>query len=164
MYRCRAQYPVWQPIRPGQATAAGQTGVVDDRSLLIDEINTIGLPVGIILGKVVTWLTEKTLESVELEFQQRAFIDIAGPIDANFAAGAGQVRGAVILEPSGLDQQVAPAQRGPAFHHRFQIGVAKQALTGDKCRQGAARHGDLLLQPGTGAECQWRLIRLSVSA
>ena len=56
----------------------------------------------------------------------------------NTAAGPGQITGLVIVQPISLDHQVAPAQHGFTLHHRVQIGVAKQPLTGYKGRQRTA--------------------------
>ena len=111
---------------------------MNDGPLFVHEIDAVSLTIGIVFWKVITWLIEETLKSVQLEFQQRAFIDIASAVDADFAAGPGQITGLVLVQPFSLDHQVAPAQHGFTLHHRVQIGVAKQPLTGYKGRQRTA--------------------------
>ena len=72
-----AQDPVRHPARPGPALAGGVGRVADDRPLLVDEVDPVGLAVSIVAQKPVTRLVEEALERFDLEFELGALEDIA---------------------------------------------------------------------------------------
>ena len=89
---------------------------------------------GVVLCEVEAGVLKKALEAFHLELQQRAFVDIAAPVDAHMAAGTGLVGGLVVLQPVGANSGLGLAQDGVALHHGFQIGPAGNTVTLQKNR------------------------------
>ena len=92
----------------------------------------------LVLQEFIAGLLEEALKGAELEFQQRALIDIAGTVDTHISVRPGQVGGLVILHPVGLDYQVSAAQHGMALDHAFVVRAPADAVALDKRRQRAA--------------------------
>ena len=115
---------------------------------------------GFVQQELVTWRHEKAFGGIHLELQQRAFVNIAGAVDADIAARFGEVIRRVILQPVGADDGVAPAEFRIALQHRIQIGASAGALAAQESGRAAA-HGlrNLFLQARAGLQNQWRQIR-----
>ena len=99
LQRGGTQNPVRHPARPGHASASGQTGIADNRSVLVDEINAVRFTMGVVGKKIITGLLEEAFKRVNFELQQRALENIAAAVDANFPAGFGQIVDLVVLQP-----------------------------------------------------------------
>ena len=74
----RAQDPVGHPARARVALAGGVGRVADDRALVVDEVDALGLAVGVVAQEAVVRLVEEALEGLDLQFEQRALEDVAG--------------------------------------------------------------------------------------
>jgi hypothetical protein len=67
------EHPVGHPAGAGAALAGGVGGVADDGALVVDEVDALGLAVGVVFQEAVARLVEKAFERIDLELQQRAF-------------------------------------------------------------------------------------------
>ena len=129
--------------------------------MFIQKVQAHGLAMGIIISEIVAWLAEKSLERLELELQQWAFVDIASAVDADLAAGTRLVVGLVVLESVGLNDDIPLAQLRSALDDGLQIRPAVQALTADKNRQVPPHlGGDQFLQLAAALKRQGGLSQL----
>jgi hypothetical protein len=153
-----AQDPVGHPAGAGLALAGGVGGVVDHRALVIQEVHARGLAVRLVLQESVARLAEEALEGLDLELQQRAFVDVAAAVHVDVAARLGQVVGLVVLEPVGADHRAGAAQLGIALDDGLQVRAAGAAVAGDERRRRAPHGlGNLFLQLRRGLEHERRL-------
>jgi hypothetical protein len=76
------EHPVGHPAGAGAALAGGVGGVADDGALVVQEVNALGLAVGVVFQEAVARLVEKAFKRIDLELQQRAFKGVARAVDA----------------------------------------------------------------------------------
>ena len=124
-------------------------------AVAVNEVHARSLAVRVVLQQAVVDIGKKTAESVDIQLQRGAFVDIAFAVDAHLALGLGQVVGHVVFQAVGAQHGVGAAQLGVAFDHGLHIGLASDAVAGHKDRHLRARGTrQRLAQHRAGAQCQ----------
>ena len=96
---------------------------------LVQKIDPVGLPLSVVLQKMVARRLYKAFKGIHFELEQGALKDIALAVDAHIAAGFGLVRRLVVLDAVGLNHGTGLAQDHVAFNEGFQVRAARHAVT-----------------------------------
>ena len=149
------QHPVRCPAGTVVALAGGVGGFVDGRTLAAEKLHALRIAVALGVQKLVRGLGEIALESIDLQLQLRALVDVATPVDVHIALRGHRVVGHGVLGLFGANDGVAPAQLDLALQLGTQIGLALKTVGGQIDRLLAARRGrNVLLQTLAGLQLQ----------
>jgi hypothetical protein len=123
--------------------------------VLVEEVDALGLAVGVVAQEAVARLVEEADEFVDLQLQQRPLEHVARLVDVHVAGGTRHVGRLVVFQPFRAHHRVAAAQLGIAFDHRFLFGAALDAIAFHEGRQLRARgRRDVLAQHRAGAQAR----------
>ena len=153
-----AQHPVGLPAFFVATFAGGVGAVVHHGAVAVHKVHPRRVSMRLRGQEAVARVAEEALEGLHPQLQRRAFVDVAGAVDAHLAVGFGQVLGHVVVQPVGADDRVAPAQLGVAFDQCIQIGLAADVIALHKHGQLRAHGvGNLFLQQRGGPQRRRRI-------
>ena len=130
---------------------------MNDRTVVVDEVDATRLAMRLVAQKLKAWFGEKPLEGIYLQLQQRALKAVAATVDGHIPLCLEQVVGLVELHAVRAYHRIAAAHDGRTLHGGLDVGSTRDAVGLDERGQGTVvLREHLLLQQRARLEHQRR--------